>query len=95
MTYAEFFGCLCLTFGPPLAMFLLTIAHDPIRILIIIAAAFCWMLSILISSLIWFIVVPLRDELAFGLVFSVCFQVRNLNATVYSMTNTFSIIIQY
>lgn len=37
-------------------------------------SAFFWLLSLLISSLLWFLVVPLREHLAFGLVFSVLFQ---------------------
>lgn len=74
MTIMEFFGCTFLAFGPPLAMFAFTIAKDPIRIIILIASAFFWLLSFLISSLLWFIVVPLRSKLAFGLVFSVIFQ---------------------
>lgn len=74
MTLAEFFGCTCLAFGPPFAMFVLTIAHDPVRIIILIAAAFFWLLSLLLSSLLWFIVVPLRKELVFGVIFSVLFQ---------------------
>lgn len=74
MTLVEFFGCTFLAFGPPFAMFLLTIAHDPVRIIILIAAAFFWLVSLLLSSLWWFIVVPLREDLAFGLVFSVLFQ---------------------
>uniref|UniRef100_A0A1Y1LK71 Gamma-secretase subunit Aph-1 n=1 Tax=Photinus pyralis TaxID=7054 RepID=A0A1Y1LK71_PHOPY len=74
MTVVEFFGCIFLAFGPPLAMFILTVAHDPVRIIILIAASFFWLLSLLISSLWWFAVVPLRGQLAFGLVFSVIFQ---------------------
>uniref|UniRef100_A0A6M2E039 Putative gamma-secretase subunit aph-1 n=1 Tax=Xenopsylla cheopis TaxID=163159 RepID=A0A6M2E039_XENCH len=74
MTVAEFFGCACLAFGTPLAMFTFTIAHDPIRIIILIAAAFFWLLSLLFSSILWFAVVPLRNQLAFGVVFSVIFQ---------------------
>lgn len=74
MTVMEFFGCTFLAFGPPFAMFIFTIAHDPVRIIILIAAAFFWLLSLLLSSLWWFIVAPLRGELAFGLVFSVLFQ---------------------
>jgi len=70
----EFFGCTMLAFGPPLSMFAFTIAHDPVRIIILIAAAFFWLLSFLTSSLWWFAVVPLRKDLAFGLVFSVLFQ---------------------
>uniref|UniRef100_A0A1B0DJM2 Gamma-secretase subunit Aph-1 n=1 Tax=Phlebotomus papatasi TaxID=29031 RepID=A0A1B0DJM2_PHLPP len=74
MTLAEFFGCAFLAFGAPLAMFTFTIVHDPIRIIILIAAAFFWLVALLLSSLIWFAVVPLRGYLAFGLVFSVLFQ---------------------
>lgn len=74
MTLVEFFGCTFLAFGPPFAMFVFTIAHDPVRIIILIAAAFFWLVSLLLSSLWWYIVVPLRKDLAFGLVFSVLFQ---------------------
>lgn len=74
MTVMEFFGCTFLAFGPPFAMFVLTIAHDPVRIIILIAAAFFWLVSLLLSSLLWFIVIPLRKYLVFGLFFSVFFQ---------------------
>lgn len=74
MTVMEFFGCTFIAFGPPFAMFILTIAKDPIRIIILISAAFFWLLSLLLSSLLWYIVYPLRKELAFGVVFSVLFQ---------------------
>lgn len=74
MTVMEFFGCTFLAFGPPFAMFVFTIAHDPVRIIILIAAAFFWLVSLLLSSLLWIIVVPLRKDLVFGLIFSVLFQ---------------------
>ncbi|XP_055917755.1 gamma-secretase subunit Aph-1 [Eupeodes corollae] len=74
MTLAEFFGCTLIAFGPALHMFIFTIAHDPVRIIILIAAAFFWLLSLLISSLLWFSVVPLREHLAFGVTFSILFQ---------------------
>lgn len=74
MTVVEFFGCTFLAFGPPFAMFVFTVAHDAVRIIILIAAAFIWLLSLLLSSLVWFAVVPLREDLVFGLVFSVVFQ---------------------
>ncbi|KPJ06843.1 Gamma-secretase subunit Aph-1 [Papilio machaon] len=74
MTLAEFFSCSLLAFGAPLAMFALTIANDPVRIIIMIAAAFAWLLSFLVSSLVWFTVVPLRSHLAFGMVFAVIIQ---------------------
>ena len=37
-------------------------------------SGFFWLLSLLLSSLLWFAVVPLRDQLVFGMVFSVIFQ---------------------
>lgn len=74
MTIMEFFGCTFISFGPPLAMFLFTIARDPLRVIVLIASGFFWLLALLLSSLLWFAVVPWRDELAFGLVFSVIFQ---------------------
>lgn len=74
MTVVEFFGCTFLAFGPPFTMFVFTIAHDPVRIIILIAAAFFWLMSLLLSSLLWFLVVPLRKDLVFGLIFSVLFQ---------------------
>ncbi|EDW64275.1 gamma-secretase subunit Aph-1 [Drosophila virilis] len=74
MTLPELFGCTFIAFGPPFALFVFSIANDPVRIIILIAAAFFWLLSLLLSSLLWFAVVPLRDVLAFGVVFSVLFQ---------------------
>ena len=37
-------------------------------------SAFFWLLSLLFSSILWNVVVPLREKLAFGLVFSIFFQ---------------------
>lgn len=74
MTIMEFIGCTLIGFGPALSMFAITIARDPIRIIILITAAFFWLLSLLLSSIVWFAVVPLRKQLAFGVVCSVTFQ---------------------
>ena len=74
MTVLAFFGCALTAYGPALALFALTIANDPVKIIILILSAFFWLLSLLLSSVLWFAVVPLRDKLAFGLVFSVLFQ---------------------
>lgn len=74
MTVTEFFGCTFLAFGPPLAMFTFTVAVEPIRIIILIASAFFWLIALLLSSILWYAVVPLQNQLAFGLVFSVLFQ---------------------
>lgn len=74
MTLFEFFGCTFITFGPPFALFVFTIARDPLRIIVLMASGFFWLTSLLLSSLLWFAVVPLRDHLAFGVVFSVLLQ---------------------
>lgn len=70
----EFFGCTFIAFGLPFALFVFTIARDPMRVIVFIASGFFWLLALLLSSILWFAVVPLRDKLAFGLVFSVLFQ---------------------
>lgn len=74
MTLMDFFGCAFLAFGPPLVMFTFTVAVEPIRIIILIASAFFWLISLLLSSLIWYVLVPLQSYLAIGLVYSVLFQ---------------------
>ncbi|XP_053958719.1 gamma-secretase subunit Aph-1 [Anastrepha ludens] len=74
MTLPEFFGCTFIAFGTPFAMFFFTIANDSVRIIILIAAAFFWLLSLLASALLWFAIVPMRDYLWFGVTFSVLFQ---------------------
>lgn len=70
----EFFGCGFIAFGAPFAMFLFTIAKDPLRIIVFVASAFFWLLSLLLSAGWWKAVVPLRDVISFGLIFSVIFQ---------------------
>ncbi|XP_064476822.1 gamma-secretase subunit Aph-1-like [Ornithodoros turicata] len=74
MTLMEFFGCTLIAFGPALSMFAITVARDPIRIILLITSAFFWLVALLLSSILWFAVVPLRKQLAFGVVFSVFFQ---------------------
>uniref|UniRef100_A0A4X2LAV3 Gamma-secretase subunit APH-1 n=1 Tax=Vombatus ursinus TaxID=29139 RepID=A0A4X2LAV3_VOMUR len=83
MTAAVFFGCTCIAFGPALALYVFTIASDPLRIIFLIAGAFFWLVSLLLSSLIWFVAVTLsspKDEsvqkglLIFGVLCSVIIQ---------------------
>ncbi|XP_044521301.1 gamma-secretase subunit APH-1B isoform X2 [Gracilinanus agilis] len=83
MTAAVFFGCTCIAFGPALALYVFTIASDPLRIIFLIAGAFFWLVSLLLSSLIWFIAVTIsstknesvqRGLLIFGVLCSVIIQ---------------------
>ena len=47
MTIEIFVGCAFLAYGPPLALFALTVAKDPVRVIIVIISAFVWLLSLL------------------------------------------------
>ncbi|XP_077175511.1 gamma-secretase subunit APH-1A isoform X1 [Paroedura picta] len=71
MGAAVFFGCACIAFGPALALCLLTVAGDPLRVLLLVAGAFFWLVSLLLASLIWFVLVQLTDrddaQLQYGL----------------------------
>ncbi|XP_023674757.1 gamma-secretase subunit Aph-1b [Paramormyrops kingsleyae] len=83
MTTAVFFGCTFIAFGPAAALFLFTIARDPLRVIFLIAGAFFWLVSLLLSSLVWFIAVQASNKesasqqkglLVFGVVLSVLLQ---------------------
>lgn len=83
MTVSVFFGCTFIAFGPALSLYILTIATDPLRIIFLIAGAFFWLVSLLFSSLVWFIALRVsnnkdaslqRDLLVFGVVISVLLQ---------------------
>ncbi|XP_065607707.1 gamma-secretase subunit APH-1A isoform X1 [Cyrtonyx montezumae] len=62
MGAAVFFGCAGIAFGPALALVLLTVAAEPLRVIILVAGAFFWLVSLLLASLIWFISVHLSDQ---------------------------------
>uniref|UniRef100_A0A914WNS6 Gamma-secretase subunit Aph-1 n=1 Tax=Plectus sambesii TaxID=2011161 RepID=A0A914WNS6_9BILA len=74
MTFAEALGCTAIAFGPPLWVFVVFIARDPLRIILFVLGAFFWLVSLLLSSILWYAVVPLRQTLVFGLFFSIAFQ---------------------
>merc|ERR1739838_693533 len=74
MTVMALFSCALTAYSPALALFTVTIAKDPVRVIILILSAFFWLLSLLFSSILWSAVVPLKQKLAFGLVFSIFFQ---------------------
>lgn len=74
MTLLVFFGCAFIAFGPALALFSLTVAKDAEQVIVLIASAFFWLLSLLLSSIWWTVVSPLKKYLAFGITFSVLFQ---------------------
>ncbi|MBN3277321.1 APH1B secretase, partial [Polyodon spathula] len=83
MTTSVFFGCTFIAFGPAISLFLFTIARDPLRVIFLIAGAFFWLVSLLLSSLVWFIAVQISNKenasvqkglLIFGVVLAVLLQ---------------------
>ncbi|XP_039346161.1 gamma-secretase subunit APH-1B isoform X2 [Mauremys reevesii] len=83
MTAAVFIGCSFIAFGPALALCVCTIAAEPLRLVFLIAGGFFWLVSLLLSSLVWFIAVQIggsnnasvkKNLLIFGVVFSVLLQ---------------------
>ncbi|KAL4091976.1 hypothetical protein QTP88_026571 [Uroleucon formosanum] len=73
MTLLEFTGCALTAFGPALSMFIVTIMNDPVRVIILIASSFFWLLSLLFSSIVWFIF-PSKQQVWFGVLVSVLVQ---------------------
>lgn len=83
MTAAVFFGCAFIAFGPALALYVFTIATEPLRIILLIIGAFFWLVSLLLSSLVWFMATTITDNkdervqkylLIFGVLVSVLIQ---------------------
>ncbi|XP_048649653.1 gamma-secretase subunit APH-1B isoform X3 [Marmota marmota marmota] len=83
MTAAVFFGCTFIAFGPALALYVFTIAIEPLRVIFLIAGAFFWLVSLLLSSLLWFIASHITENkdgptqkyvLIFGVLVSVIIQ---------------------
>ncbi|NXC08764.1 APH1A secretase, partial [Orthonyx spaldingii] len=62
MGAAVFFGCAAIAFGPAAALVLLTVAAEPLRVIVLVAGAFFWLLSLLAASLLWFVSVQLSGR---------------------------------
>ncbi|XP_067928557.1 gamma-secretase subunit Aph-1b-like [Watersipora subatra] len=75
MTLVELLGCLLVTFGPPGCMFVVTVARKPLHVILLMASAFFWLLSLMVSSI--FYKIPISDQRSkfiMGVVLSVLFQ---------------------
>ncbi|EGW07156.1 Gamma-secretase subunit APH-1B [Cricetulus griseus] len=100
MTAAVFFGCAFIAFGPALALYVFTIATDPLRVTFLIAGAFFWLVSLLLSSVFWYLVRIITDNkdgpiqkylLIFGVLLSVFSGLGfGIMSGVFSFVNTLS-----
>lgn len=94
MTVLEFWGCALITFGPSLAMFSLTIAHDPVKVILLISSSFFWLMSFLVVAICWAIINTFCDYLIIGAylavlsqeVFRYLFHIVTKRAAVYLET---------
>lgn len=74
MTVLEFWGCALITFGPALAMFSLTVAHDPIKVILLISSSFFWLISFLAVAICWAVIHSFCDYLIIGALLAVLSQ---------------------
>ena len=74
MPLIQALGCALIAFGPHVTIFTLIIAKDPLKVIVLLWAAFFWLISLVCSSLIWFVVYPLKSYLLFGTLCSVLSQ---------------------
>ncbi|CAH8565697.1 unnamed protein product [Schistosoma margrebowiei] len=74
MTYLGGVGYTLIGVGPCLVLFLCTVANCPTKVILLTASGFFWLVSLLITSVMWFIVTPLRAYLAFGILIGVLIQ---------------------
>ncbi|NXA78167.1 APH1A secretase, partial [Thryothorus ludovicianus] len=62
MAAAACWGCAAIALGPAAALLLLTVAAEPLRLIVLVAGAFFWLLSLLAGSLLWFVSVQLSGR---------------------------------
>lgn len=55
-------------------MFSLTIAHDPIKVILLISSSFFWLLSFLVAAMCWAVINTLCDYLIIGAIIAVLSQ---------------------
>eukprot|EP01097_Dermamoeba_algensis_P010635 TRINITY_DN7936_c0_g1_i1.p1 TRINITY_DN7936_c0_g1~~TRINITY_DN7936_c0_g1_i1.p1 ORF type:complete len:242 (-),score=26.71 TRINITY_DN7936_c0_g1_i1:13-738(-) len=70
----RFFGYLFLSLSPSFSVFYFVSTPKSIRVVLAIGSAFFWLLSFLLTSILWYVISPLRDNIYFGLFLSLPFQ---------------------
>lgn len=78
MTLCTFFGCAFIAFGPAISMLTLTIAQDPVLVIVVFGSGFFWLLSSLLSSVLWLLIgltlMPPSVQLVLSVILSVLCQ---------------------
>ncbi|KAF0455824.1 gamma-secretase subunit Aph-1 [Gigaspora margarita] len=74
MTLLTFFGCGLTAYGPALSIFFLHVAKDAQLVLLMVSSAFFWLISILLSSIIWYLIKPIYPKNELTILYSVILQ---------------------
>eukprot|EP01097_Dermamoeba_algensis_P002115 TRINITY_DN183_c0_g2_i1.p1 TRINITY_DN183_c0_g2~~TRINITY_DN183_c0_g2_i1.p1 ORF type:complete len:246 (+),score=37.24 TRINITY_DN183_c0_g2_i1:39-776(+) len=74
MGYLRFFGCMFVALAPSLALFIQVTLKRPVWVVLAIGSSFFWLLAVLLSSVIWYIISPLRSSGIFAVLISVPLQ---------------------
>ncbi|CAH8522526.1 unnamed protein product [Dicrocoelium dendriticum] len=87
MTKLGCLGCTLVGIGPCTVLFLFTIANNPLKVIIFTASGFFWLLSLLLTALLWMPLRSLTANLAPSLLMGVLFQ-EALRFSFYILINT-------
>ena len=74
MTVPLFLGCSLFAFAPAAAMCYLVVLQRPQLTIVAVSNGFVWLLSLLLCSLVWMIIPPLKDVYSYVVVVSVVVQ---------------------
>ncbi|KAK9762645.1 hypothetical protein K7432_011425 [Basidiobolus ranarum] len=74
MGWLSFIGCMLTAYGPPSCIFILYVARNAQLVLLMMTSAFFWLISILFTSLIWYVAKPAQSNHAVTIFYSVLLQ---------------------
>jgi len=69
-----FLGCFLIALSPALAIFVQVLASNARLLILTIGSSFFWLLSILLASIWWVIIPPLRNVFYWSVIWSILFQ---------------------
>lgn len=74
MGYSMFFGCLAIAFALPASLFYFIVSPSAKFVILMFGSAFMWLISALLTSIVWVAITPLKEDNWFSLIFAVAFQ---------------------
>ncbi|KAA3681068.1 gamma-secretase subunit APH-1A [Paragonimus westermani] len=74
MTRVGGVGCALIGFGPSTILFFLTTVVSPLKLIVLTGSGFFWILSVLLTSLVWIVLNLLTSHIAWSLLAAVLSQ---------------------